>query len=70
MILTTTYDGNPIATVLNGSEKFMSLKKHQSPNFTVAFSDILQNNEKLIAPILEQKVKLCNPVSVSCRTNS
>ena len=51
MILTTTYDGNPIATVLNGSEKFMSLKKHQSPNFTVAFSDILQNNEKLIAPI-------------------
>ena len=27
MILTTTYEGNPRATVLNGSEKFTSLKK-------------------------------------------
>ena len=46
----------PKATVWNDSEKFMFvkihvLKKHMLPNFTVAFVDILWNNEKLVSSV-------------------
>ena len=46
MILTVRYESNPKGTVWNGSEKFMSLKKHLSPIYTVPFADILRKNEK------------------------
>ena len=42
MILTPRYEHNTKATVWNGSEKFMSLRKYLSQNFTVAFEHVFQ----------------------------
>ena len=60
-IVTTRNESNPKAAVWNGSEKIVSLKidvlkKASVPKLYNAFSDILQNNEKLISLTAESRI--------------
>ena len=56
MILTTTYESNPKATVWNDSKKLMSVKTRTIKEvsvvqFYMVFVDTTQNNEKLVCSI-------------------